>query len=71
MGRTVNLAESYNTVKASFVLHVIVNSKVTIVRRYIFLRFWLKTHFVSTKFCDLYAEMVQDRHIVVFYSACS
>ena len=33
--------------------------KVTIVCRYIFLRFWLKTLFVSTKFYDLYAEMVQ------------
>ena len=33
-----------------------------------FLRFWLKTPFASTKFCDLYAEMVQDRQILIFYT---
>jgi hypothetical protein len=35
---------------------------VTIICRYIFLRFWLRARFASTKFCDLYAEMVQGRH---------
>ena len=39
--------------------------KVTIICRYIFLR---KTHFVSTKFCDLYAEVVQGRQILMFYT---
>ena len=38
--------------------------KVTIIRRYIFLRFWLKTPFASTKFCDLYTEMVQGQQIL-------
>ena len=42
--------------------------KVTIICRYIFLRFWLKTPFASTKFCDLYAEMVQGRQILIFYT---
>ena len=36
--------------------------------RYIFLRLWLKTPFVSTKFCDLYTEMVQDWQILMFYT---
>jgi hypothetical protein len=45
--------------------------KVIIICRYIFLRFWLKMRFASTKFCDLYMEMVQGRHILMFYSACS
>jgi hypothetical protein len=44
--------------------------KVTIVCRYIFLRFWLKARFASTKFCCLYSEMVQGLHILVFYSYC-
>ena len=43
--------------------------KVTIIYRYIFLWFWLKTHFVSTKFCNLYAEMVQGRQTLMFYTA--
>jgi hypothetical protein len=43
--------------------------RVTIIYRYIFLRFWLETRFASTKFCDLYAKMVQGRHILMFYSA--
>ena len=42
--------------------------KVTIIYRYIFLRFWLKTPFASTKFCDLYAEMVQGQQILIFYT---
>ncbi len=42
--------------------------KVTIICRYIFLRFWLKTYSVSTKFCDLYVEMVQGRQILMFYA---
>ncbi len=42
--------------------------KVTIICRYIFLRFWLKTRFASTKFCDLYAEMVQGRQTLMFYT---
>ncbi len=42
--------------------------KVTIICRYIFLRFWLRTHFASIKFCDLYAEMVQGRQILMFYT---
>ena len=29
------------------------------------MQFWLKTPFVSTKFCDLYEEMVQGRQIVM------
>jgi hypothetical protein len=41
---------------------------VTIIYRNIFLRFWLKTHFASTKFCVLYAEMVQGRQILKFYT---
>ena len=40
--------------------------KVTIICRY--MRFWLKTPFASTKFCDLYAEMVQGRQILMFYT---
>ena len=46
-----------------------IDTVVTIYLRVIiicFLRFW---HFVSTKFCDLYAIMVQGRHILMFYSA--
>ena len=39
--------------------------KVTIICRYIFLRFELKTRFVSTKFCNFYAEMVQGRQILM------
>ncbi len=46
-------------------LHTI--PKVTIICKYIFLRFWLKTHFASTKFCNLYAEMVQGRQILMHY----
>ena len=42
--------------------------KVTIICRYIFLRFWLETPFVSTKFCDLNVEMVQGRQILMFYT---
>ena len=42
--------------------------KVTIICRYIFLRFGLKTRFASTKFCDLYAEMVQGRQILMLYT---
>ena len=42
--------------------------KVTIICRYIFLRFQLKTLFASTKFCNLYAEMVQDQQILIFYT---
>jgi hypothetical protein len=41
---------------------------VTIICRYIFLRFRLKIHFASTKFCDLYVEMVQGRQILTFYT---
>ena len=33
-----------------------------------FLRFWLKTPFASTKFCDFYTEMVQGRQILMFYT---
>ena len=40
----------------------------TIICRYIFLRFWLETPFASTKFCDLNAEMVQGRQILMFYT---
>ena len=40
--------------------------KVTIICRYIFLRFGLKTRFASIKFCDLYADMVQGRQILMF-----
>ena len=29
-------------------------------------QFWLK-NFASTKVCDLYVEMVQGRHILMFY----
>ena len=43
--------------------------RVTITCSYIYLQFWLKTRFVSTKICNLYEEMVQDRHNVMFYSA--
>ena len=32
------------------------------------LRFWLKTPFASTKFCDLFVEMVQGRQIIIFYT---
>ena len=42
--------------------------KVTIICRYIFLRFGLETPFASTKFCDLNAEMVQGRQILMFYT---
>jgi ABC-type transport system involved in Fe-S cluster assembly fused permease/ATPase subunit len=42
--------------------------KVTIICMYIFLRFWVKTHFASTKFCDLYTEMVQGQQILMFYA---
>ena len=42
--------------------------KVTIICRYIFLRFWLDTPFASTKFCDLNTEMVQGRQILMFYT---
>ena len=42
--------------------------KVTIICRYIFLWFWFKTRFASTKFCDLYTEMVQGRQILMFYT---
>ena len=45
--------------------------KVTIICRYIFLRFWLKTPFASTKFCDFYAELVQGRQILMFYTTYS
>jgi hypothetical protein len=45
--------------------------RVTIICRYIFLRFWLKMRFASTKFCDLYTGMVQGRHILMFYSTYS
>ena len=34
----------------------------------LFLWFWLKTPFVSTKFCDFYAEMVQGWQILMFYA---
>ena len=40
----------------------------TIVCRYIFLRFCPETGFASTKFCDLYAEMVQGQKILMFYT---
>ena len=43
--------------------------RVTIIYRYTFLRFWLKMRFLSTKFSDLYTIMVQDQHILMFYSA--
>jgi hypothetical protein len=33
--------------------------RVITICRYIFLRFWLKMCFASTKCCNLYAEMVQ------------
>ena len=42
--------------------------KVTIICRYIFLRFWLITPFASTKFYDFYAEMVQGQQILMFYT---
>jgi hypothetical protein len=42
--------------------------KVSIICGYIFLQFWLKTHFASTEFCDLYTEMVQGRQILMFYT---
>ena len=38
---------------------IIIYPKVTIICRYIFLQFQFKTCFASTKFCDLYVEMVQ------------
>ena len=43
--------------------------RVIIICRYVLLRFWLKTHFTSTKFCDTYEELLQGRHIVIFYGA--
>ena len=33
-----------------------------------FFAIWLKTPFASTKFYDLYVEMVQDRQILMFYT---
>ena len=41
--------------------------KVTIICRYIFLQFGLKSRFVSTKFCYLYTEviMVQGRQYLL------
>ena len=48
--------------KGSILLYL----KVTIICRYIFLRFWPKTCFAGTKFCDLYVEMVQGRQILMF-----
>ena len=48
--------------------HHYIYLKVTIVCRYIFQRFCSKTRFASTKFCDLYAEMVQGRQILMFYT---
>ena len=42
--------------------------KVTIICRYIFLRFLVKTPFASTKFCNSYAEMVQGRQILMLYT---
>ncbi len=38
--------------------------KVKIICRYIFLRFWLRMRFASTK---LYAEMVQGQHIILMH----
>ena len=42
--------------------------KVTITCGYIFLRFWLKTRFASTIFCDLYEEIVWGRQNLMFYT---
>ncbi len=54
------------------IIHVHVDLEILcyLIRRqwYIFLRFWLKTHFASTKFCDLYAKTVQGRQILMFYT---
>ena len=41
--------------------------KVKIICRYIFLRFWFISHFVSTQFCNFYVEMVQGGQILKFY----
>ena len=49
-----------------FILTACVYLKVTIVCKYIFLRFWLKTPFASAKFCDLYVDVVQGRQILMF-----
>ena len=45
--------------------------KVTIICRYIFLRIGFKASFASTNICDLYAEMVQGRHFLMFGSTYS
>ena len=45
--------------------------KVTVICRYIFLQIWFKASFASTNICDLYAEMVQDRHFLMFGSTHS
>lgn len=39
---------------------------VAIIRRYIFCNFGLNNVFTSIKFCDLNAEMVQGRQILMF-----
>ena len=40
-----------------------------IICRYIFLKFWLKTQFMSTKFCDLFVKMVYYYTVSTNYSA--
>ena len=42
--------------------------KVTIICRYIFLRIWLEWQFASTKFCNLYVEMVNGQYSPICYT---
>ena len=68
MNQVINVSALYIILKLRSCLDVCVYLKVTIICRYIFLRFGLETPFASTKFCDLNAEMVQGRQILMFYT---
>ena len=49
----------------------IIYLKVTIICRYIFLRIQFKASFVRTNICNLYVEMVQGLHFLMFGTTCS
>ena len=54
----------YNFKNDSIKQTAIAYLRVTIICRYIFfLRIWFRACFARTNICDLYAEMVKDRHI--------
>ena len=40
--------------------------RVTIISRYIFLRFWFMAHFAHTNICNLYANVVKGPQILMF-----